>query len=141
MRLATLLFVLAGCSGMMIGPDAMRGSVADSVAEDNTHLAASRASTSLPSLLAEVDRHTARSKALMQDMRSHMASMQDCSQIDAMSDVRDGMLAEIDAHAQAMHADADLDTAKADIEAHVGTMTTMLDNMGMMLDSTHCGSW
>lgn len=119
----------------------MRGSLADAVAENETHLSASRVATSLPSLLVEVDRHVARSKAIMQDMRSHMASMQDCSQIDAMSDLRDGMLAEIDAHASAMHAETDIDPAKADIAAHVETMTTMLDNMGTMLDATHCGGW
>jgi hypothetical protein len=143
MRISHVLFVLvaAGCGGMMSGPDAMRGAVGDAVEEDQLHLTTARTIGTMPAMLDEVDRHTSRSDAIMDDMRSHMSSMQHCSGIGTMMDLRDGMRAELDAHAATMHAMTDMERARAEVEHHVGTMGTMLDDMGTMLDDSHCSGW
>jgi len=132
---------LAGCGGMMTGSDAMRGAVGDAVDEDQHHLTAARTVTSKPAMFDEVDRHTSRMTAITDDMRTHMASMQDCSNIESIMDLRDGMRAELEMHAATMHAATDLVDARAEVEHHVGTMGTMLGTMGSMLDRTHCSGW
>jgi hypothetical protein len=133
--------ILAGCGRMMTGPDAMRGAVGDAVDEDQQHLTAGRTVASLPAMLDEVDRHTSRMTAIMDDMRMHMASMQHCSSIESMMDVRHGMRMELDAHVATMHAETDLVEASAEVEDHVGTMGRMLGDMGSILDGTHCSGW
>ena len=134
--------ILVGCGGgMMIGPDAMRGAVGDAVDEDQQHLTAGRTVASLPAMLDEVDRHTSRMAAIMDDMRTHMASMQHCSGIESMMDLRHGMRMELDAHVATMHAETDLAEAGAEVEDHVGTMGTMLGDMGAMIEGTHCSGW
>ena len=130
---------LAGCGGMRIGTDAMRGAVTDAVDENQTHLSSAGAVLTMPSMFDEVDRHTSRMDAIMDEMRSHMGSMQHCSGIGSMMDLRDGMRVEVDAHAVTMHAMVDIAAARAEVEHHVGTMGTMLDDMGTMLDGMHCG--
>lgn len=139
--LLILSVALAGCGGMMIGTDAMRGAVSDAVDEDQTHLASAGAALTIPAMLTEVDRHTSRMDAIMDDMRSHMGSMQHCSGIGSMMDLRDGMRVEVDAHAVTMHTMVDIATARAEVEHHVGTMGTMLGDMGTMLDGMHCSGW
>jgi hypothetical protein len=145
MRITHALFavaaVLAGCVGMMTGTDGMRGAVADAIAEDQQHLTGARAASSLPAMLDEVDRHASRTAVIMDDMGAHMSSMQHCSGIGSMIGLRDGMRAELDAHVGTMHAEIELASARAAVEDHVATMGAMLDDMGAMLDRTHCGGW
>ena len=142
MRLVTLLFIVAattgGCSTMMLGTDAMRGSVSDAVEEDQTHLAAARAAATMPEMFVEVDRHEARMNAIMGDMTDHMSSMHGCSGIDSMMGLRDDMKAEMAAHDAAMRGMTNVTNARGEVEHHVGTMTTMMDDMGSMLDGMHC---
>lgn len=139
--LLILAAALAGCGGMMTGSDAMRGAVGDAVDEDQTHLSLARTILTMPAMFDEVDRHTSRMDAIMDDMRMNMGSMQHCSGIESMINLRDGMRAELDAHAGTMHAMVDMDAARAEVESHVGTMGTMLGEMGTMLDGTHCSGW
>ena len=58
-----------------------------------------------------------------------------------MMELRDGMQLELDTHAATMNAETDLTEARAEVAHHVGTMSTMLDDMGSMLDGTHCSRW
>jgi len=54
---------------------------------------------------------------------------------------RDGMRVELDAHVGTMHAETELAAARAEVEEHVAMMGSMVDDMGGMLDRTHCGGW
>lgn len=132
--------VLAGCAPMF-GPDAMLGVVGEVIAEDGRHLTAARSANSLASLVDDVDRHVARVHATMDDMRSNMNALQQCTEIEALRTLRDEMDSEADAHAEAMHAETDLAEAQAEVEAHVGTMGEMLGDMGTLLDGTRCRGW
>lgn len=142
MRLVTLLFIVAattgGCSTMMLGTDAMRGSVSDAVEEDQTHLTTARAAATMPDMLTEVDRHETRMTGIMGDMTEHMSSMHGCSGIDSMMGLRDDMKAEMAAHYATMRGMTNVVDARGEVEHHVGTMTTMMDNMDSMLDGMHC---
>lgn len=142
MRLTSLMFVLAattgGCSTMMLGTDAMRGSVSDAVEEDQTHLAGARAAATMPDMLVEVDRHETRMNGIMGDMADHMSSMHGCSGIGSMMGLRDDMKTEMATHDAAMRGMTNITDARGEVEHHVGTMTTMMDTMGSMLDGMHC---
>ncbi len=138
--LLILDLLIAGCSGTMM-TDRMRDDVGDTLAEDQQHLAASRTISSLPVMVEEVDHHTSRTIAIMDDMSSEMASMRHCSAIESMMALRDRMRAEVDAHAATMHAEPGVVEARAEVEHHVGAMGTMLGDMGAMLDGAHCSGW
>jgi hypothetical protein len=71
-------------------------------------------------------------------MRSHMMSMQHCSGIQSIMNLRDGMQGEVDDHAATMHAMTDVGDARTEVEQHVGSMATMLGDMDMMLGGAHC---
>lgn len=133
--------LLAGCGGMMMGTDGMRGAIGDAVDEDQQYLTRARAASSMPEMLGEADRHSSRMTLIMEDMGTHMASMRHCSDIESMMDLRDGMRIELDAHLATMHAETQISAARDEVEHHVGTMGSMLDDMGSMLDRTHCGGW
>lgn len=142
MRLTGLMLIVAAatgaCGGMMLGTDAMRGSVSDAIEEDQTHLATARAAATLPDLLVEVDRHAARMDGIMVDMQSHMDGMHGCSGIQSMMGLRNNMQAEMSSHVTTMHAMTTLVDARGEVEHHAGTMQTMMDDMGSMLDGMHC---
>lgn len=146
MRISHLVLVLgavlAGCGGtMMTGPDAMRGSLEDAADEDQMYLSVARAVTAMSAMLDEVDRHTSRMDAIMDDMRDRITSMQYCSNIRSMMNLRDGVLDELGAHGATMRAIANLDDARVEVEHHVGRMGTMLDDMDAMLAGMHCRGW
>jgi len=144
-RFHHVLFVLgaalSGCTGMMNGRDAMRGSVEDALAETQVHLSTGRELATMPAMLGEVDRHGWRMDAIMGDMRDHMGSMHGCVGLRAMSTLRDGMSEELTAHIASMHAMATVQDARAEVEHHAGTMTSMLGDMDSMLDGMHCDGW
>lgn len=133
--------ILAGCGDMMTGHDAMRGAIDDAVDEDQLHRSAARAVTTIPAMDGEVDRHTSRMTAILDDMRGHMGSMQHCSGVGSMMELRDGMRVELDTHAATLRATVNLDDARVEVEHHVGTMDGMFGDMETMLDGTRCGGW
>ena len=142
MRFMTLTLVLAatlgGCGTMMLGTDAMRGSVSDAVEEDQTHLTAARAAATMPDMLVEVDRHEGRMNMIMGDMTDHMSSMHGCSGLQSMMGLRNDMAVEMQAHDATMRGMSNVVDARTEVEHHVGTMHTMMDDMSNMLDGMHC---
>ena len=143
MRIPNVLFILGmaipGCGGgMMAGSGDMRGAVGDAIDEGQTHVTAARTVATMQAMFDDVDRHTSRMDAIMDDMGTDMESMRGCSGIESMRNLRDGMRTELDVHTVTIHTLANIDDARAEVEHHVGTMGTMLGDMGTMLDGTHC---
>lgn len=137
--LLILTAALAACGGTMPGSEAMRSAISDAIAEDQIHLSNADVITMMPTMFDEVDRHTSRMNAIMASMGDHMMSMQHCSGIQPMMNLRESMRAEVSDHAASMHMMTDIGTARTDVEHHVSTMQAMLDDMGMMLDVMQCG--
>lgn len=138
MRLILALAVLGGCL-MSSSSEGLRDALRDAQNEEQVHVTESRAAANLPSLVSEVDRHSAHMTVILDDMRGHMSSMQDCSGVRTMMDMRDGMQIEINDHQTTMHAMHDLATARAEDENHMTVMSGMIDDMDMELDGMRCG--
>lgn len=146
MKASTIGFLLvaslAGCTGsMMTGSDAMHSSIRDAVEEDQTYQTAAHEATTMPAMLGEVDRHDSRLTVILGDMTTHMSSMTHCAAVPGMMNIRDDMRSELDAHIATMRGETVLGDALSEVDRHVGTMGSMLDDMGTMLDSSHCGGW
>ena len=146
MRISHVLFILGmaipGCgSGMMSGSDDMRRAVGDAIDEGQTHGSAARAVATMQAMFDDVDRHTSRMDAIMDDMGNDMDSMQHCSGIQSMRNLRDRIRTGLDLHAATIHTLTNMDDARGEVEDHVGTMGTMLGDMRTMLDGTHCNGW
>ena len=119
--------------------EGMRDVLRDAENEEQVHVTESRAAPDLPSLISEVDRHSAHMTVILDDMRDHMSSMQHCAGMGTMMTMRDGMQIEVTDHQTSMHAMHDLAAARTEDEHHMTVMTGMLDDMDMQLDGMHCG--
>ena len=140
--LSTILaFALAGCTGMMIGDGAMHDAIDDANAENERHQAVGRLAEALPPLIDDTVLHAATMGAILDGMHGPMGSMLHCTGIDDMIGMRGAMHGELDSHATAMHAAADLGWARAEVERHGGAMGVMLGDMTMMLGDMDCGTW
>lgn len=138
MRILLTLALLGGC---MLGSssDGMRNDFNEARDEAQVHATESRVAADLPSLISEVDRHSAHMTVILDDMRSHMSSMQDCSGMGTMMNMRDGMQIEVSDHQTTMHAMHDLVTARAESEHHMTVMSGMIGDMDMQLGTMNCG--
>ena len=123
---------------MMTGSGELRSSIRDAIDEDRTYQTDVHAATTLPEMMIDVDRHRTRIDAILGDMGMHMSSMMHCTGIGGMMYLRDGMASELDTHAATMHDELAVDPARTEADRHVGAMGTMLDDMGMMMDASHC---
>ena len=134
-----LLVTLLGACMMSSTSEGMRDVLRDDENEEHVHVTESRAAPDLPSLISEVDRHSAHMTVILDDMLDHMSSMQHCAGMGTMMTMRDGMQIEVTDHQTSMHAMHDLVGARTEDEHHMTVMTGMLDDMDMQLDGMHCG--
>lgn len=132
--------VLGGCGSMMTDTG-MHEAVADAMTENQAHLSATLAATTMPAMIGEATRHRSRMGGIFDDMSTHLGTMMHCSGARSMMDLRDEMHAELDAHGAAMDAMADLDDARAEVDHHVARTSTMLHDMDSMLEGMHCSGW
>jgi hypothetical protein len=119
----------------------MRDALDDVKSEEQIHVTQSRAAPDLPSLITEVDRHSVHMTMILDDMRGHMSSMEQCSGTGTMTSMRDEMQVEVDSHQTTMHTMHELMAARAEEEHHITMMSAMIDDMDVQLDSMHCGMW
>jgi hypothetical protein len=134
---------LAACgSSMMDHEGAMRGHIEATEAEHQAHLDAGRTATTMPEMMAEMDRHQGQMGDMMgmmdgamDDMMSHCRG----SGMTAMMDHHDQMMGEMEHHAQAMGEATDLAAAHAELERHGEAMGAMFDQMHADTATMHCG--
>lgn len=132
--------MLAGC-GEMAGTGEMRAALGRGMAEDQNHLSLSSGLTTMPAMVAEMDRHTSRMASIIDDMSTDMMSMPRCLGTQSMMDLRDEMRGELDGHTAAMQAITSVDDARDEVGHHVRVMDAMLHDMDTMLCGMHCGGW
>lgn len=135
--------ILAGCgSSMMDDAGAMQDHLATMRAENQAHVDAGRAATTMAAMMAEMDRHAAQMADMMGMMDRDMDGMKShChgSGMTSMMGMRDQMMDEMDHHAGTMGGTADLDAAHAEIERHGAAMYAMLDQMHGDVSTMRCG--
>ena len=119
--------------------EGMRDALRDAENEEQVHVTESRAAPDLPSLISEVDRHSAHMTVILDDMQGHMSSMQHCAGMGTMMNMRDGMQIEVNDHRTSMHAMRDFVAARTEDEHHMTVMSGMLGDMDMQLDGMRCG--
>ena len=124
---------------MMGDSTALRASIHDAIEEDQTYQTNVHAAATLPAMMIEVDGHRSRMDVILGDMGMHMSAMMHCSGIGGMMSLRDGMDSELATHVATMHDETAMDPARSEADRHVGAMGSMLDDMGSMMDASHCG--
>ena len=137
MRAVFLIALLGGCV-ISTSVDDMRDTVREAQREEGLHISLSRTMRDLPSLVNEVDRHSAHMSGILDEMTVDMSVMHHCSGMATMWSMRDAMQVEVDDHHDTMHAMTDLAPARAADEDHVMWMNEMLDRMDMQLGAMHC---
>ncbi len=111
----------------------------DATYEDQMYGQAAVAATTIQVILAEADNHHARMTSILDDMTVDMGVMMHrCSGMGAMVDVRESMLAELDAHVARVRSDEYVADAQREIESHVTAMTAMLADMSSLLVASGC---
>lgn len=124
---------------MMSDSSALRSSIRDAIDEDQIYQTNVHAVVTLPAMMIEVDGHRSRMDGILGGMGAHMSTMMHCSGVGGMMNIRDDMSSELATHVATMHDESAMDPARGEADRHVGAMGSMLDDMGSMMDASHCG--
>jgi hypothetical protein len=119
---------------------AMRGEVAAARDEVARHHDLALATTSMPGMMTELDRHEVTMEGIFGRMDAAMGEMSHCSGggMMQMRDMMDGMQSAMSAHRAELEADTSLDDARARCASHLAAMDGMLDNMDGALGGMGC---
>jgi len=133
--------VVVGCGttpSQSLETQVMRTAIADAYDEAMLYVDDVHEMVALPGILDEAERHRVRMVSLLGDLESGVATITPCMDPTAVNSARRELTLELQLHVSAVYAEPTVDTARREVDRHVGVTNQLLGEIDTLLDANAC---